>query len=102
MRYMGDHPLSKNQKDIDCIYFILQTLHHHKELIDEVYCQLVKQTTNNKSNRIDSCQKGWRLITIICAFYKASDILKHYLLKYLENNAYDSKRPFNGLFIILF
>jgi hypothetical protein len=24
MRFMGDHPLAKSQKDIDCIYFVLQ------------------------------------------------------------------------------
>ena len=24
MRFMGDYPLAKNQKDIDCIYFLLQ------------------------------------------------------------------------------
>lgn len=93
---MGDYQLAKGQKEIDCVYFILQTLHHHKELIDEVYCQLMKQTTNNKSNRQDSCQKGWRLMTILCAYFKATNRLKPYLFKYLENNAYDAQRPFNG------
>ena len=24
MRFMGDYPLAKNQKDIDCIYYLLQ------------------------------------------------------------------------------
>ena len=93
---MGDYPLVKNQKDIDCIYFLLQALHHHNELCDEVYCQIMKQTTNNKSTKVDSCQKGWRLMAIITAYYKASDVLKPYLFKYLESNAYDSKRPYNG------
>jgi len=96
MRFMGDYPLAKNQQDIDCIYFILQALHHHKELVDEIYCQLMKQTTNNKSTKAESCQKGWRLMAIMCAYYKASDTLKPYLFKYLENNAYDSKRPNYG------
>ena len=96
MRYMGDYPLTKSQKDIDCVYYLLQTLHHCAELTDEVYCQLMKQTTNNKSHKIESCLRGWRLLTIICAFYKPTDSLKPYLIKYLESNAYDSKRPFNG------
>ncbi len=30
MRYMGDYPLAKGQKEIDCVYFLLQTLHHHR------------------------------------------------------------------------
>ena len=97
MRFMGDYPVVKNQKDIDCIYFLLQALHHHNELCDEVYCQIMKQTTNNKSTKVDSCQKGWRLMAIITAYYKASDALKPYLFKYLESNAYDSKRPYNGI-----
>ena len=111
---MGDYPLAKGQKDIDCIYYLLQvrakiydvtrdikfliikTLHHHNELCDEVYCQLMKQTTNNKSTKIESCQKGWRLMAIITAYFKSSELLKPYLFKYLENNAYDTKRPYNG------
>ena len=56
----------------------------------------MKQTTNNKSSKNDSCLKGWRIIAIVCAYFKASDLLKPYLLKYLENNAYDTKRPYNG------
>jgi hypothetical protein len=99
---MGDYPLAKNQQDIDCIYFILQALHHHKELVDEIYCQLMKQTTNNKSTKAESCQKGWRLMAIMCAYYKTSDTLKPYLFKYLENNAYDTKRPNYGMFTIRF
>jgi myosin-15 len=70
--------------------------------VDEVYCQLIKQTTNNKSPRQDSCQKGWRLVTILTAYYKATDRLKPYLFKYLENNAYDAQRPFNAIAQISF
>lgn len=55
----------------------------------------MKQTTNNKSTKVDSCLKGWRLMGIICSYYRASDALKPYLLKYLENNAFDLKRPYN-------
>jgi myosin-15 len=78
------------------IWNYFKTLHHHNELCDEVYCQLMKQTTNNKSTKTESCQKGWRLMAIITAYFKSSDLLKPYLFKYLENNAYDTKRPYNG------
>ena len=37
-------------------------------------------------------------MAILCAYYKSSDLLKPYLFKYLENNATDSKRPYNSLF----
>lgn len=76
-------------------------MHHQKELCDEIYCQLIKQTTNNKSPKADSCQRGWRLMAIITAYYKSSEVLKPYILKYLESNAYDTKRPYNGVHIYL-
>uniref|UniRef100_A0A3B1J7Z1 MyTH4 domain-containing protein n=1 Tax=Astyanax mexicanus TaxID=7994 RepID=A0A3B1J7Z1_ASTMX len=31
----------------------------------------------------DSCQKGWRLLYILTAYYRCSEVLKPYLLKYL-------------------
>ena len=51
MRYMGDYPLSKGQKPIDCVYSILMACHSQHDLIDELYCQLTKQTTNNRSSK---------------------------------------------------
>ena len=98
---MGDFPLEKDKKDLECVYFLLQVLHHQRELIDEIYCQLIKQLTNNKSVKLDSCLRGWRLMSLICTYYKPSDLLKPYLIKYLENNAYDSKRTFSGIIILI-
>ena len=56
----------------------------------------MKQTTNNKSSIGDSCQRGWRLLSIIAAYFTCSFHLKPFLLKYLETNAYDRRRAFHG------
>jgi myosin-15 len=96
MRFMGDYPLGKSQKEIGCIYYLLKTVYQESELVDEVYCQLIKQTTNNKSTKKDSCFKGWKLISILTMYFKPTDVLKTYLFKYMESNAYDTKRPYNG------
>ena len=74
----------------------LQNCHKHEALRDEVYCQVMKQTTNNKSSVPESCQRGWRLFSVIAAYFTCSEILKPYLLKYLETNAYDKRRAFHG------
>lgn len=71
----------------------LQHCHKFENLRDEVYCQLMKQTTSNKT---DSCQRGWRLLSIVAAYFMCSETLRPFLLKYLETAAYDKRRAFHG------
>ena len=58
-RFMGDLPLLKNQMDVDCAQLVLTYCHKHEVIKDEVFCQIMKQTTNNKSEVPESAQKGW-------------------------------------------
>ena len=48
MWFMGDLPPVKNQMDVECALIILTYCNKHEELKDEVFCQIMKQTTNNK------------------------------------------------------
>lgn len=96
MRYMGDYPMSKNQSEVDCVYSILVSCHKIPALRDEVYCQIIKQTTSNKSSKPDSCQRGWRLFSIVAAYFDCSENLKPYLFKFLEAAAYDKRRAYHG------
>ncbi|PSN58257.1 Unconventional myosin-XV [Blattella germanica] len=96
MRYMGDLPMAPDSTEVKCVYTILMHCHKHEALRDEVYCQLMKQTTNNKSPKPDSCQRGWRLFSIVAAYFVCSDTLKPYLFKYLETAAYDKRRAYHG------
>ncbi|XP_039291022.1 unconventional myosin-XV [Nilaparvata lugens] len=93
MRYMGDLPTTPDLTEVKCVYTILMHCHKHEPLRDEVYCQLMKQTTSNKN---ESCQRGWRLLSIVAAYFTCSDTLRPFLLKYLETAAYDKRRAFHG------
>ncbi|KAK0170258.1 hypothetical protein PV328_010838 [Microctonus aethiopoides] len=96
MRYMGDQPLPPDMSEVKCVYTILMHCHKFEALRDEVYCQLMKQTTNNKSPNPDSCQRGWRLFSIVAAYFTCSEGLRPYLIKYLETAAYDKRRAYHG------
>ncbi|XP_060860512.1 unconventional myosin-XV isoform X5 [Metopolophium dirhodum] len=93
MRYMGDLPTTPEFTEVKCVYTILMHCHKFESLRDEVYCQLMKQTTNNKT---ETCQRGWRLLSIVAAYFTCSENLRPFLLKYLETAAYDKRRAFHG------
>ena len=56
--------------------------------------------TNLLSGVQDSCQKGWRLFSIIAAYFTCSPLLKPYLFKYLESSAYDKRRAYHGTALV--
>ena len=95
-RYMGDAALKKSQSLADCVYELMLICHRFPPLRDEVYAQIAKQTTNNKSPRPDSPIKGWRLFSILTAYFDCSAVLKPYLLKYLSDAAGDLRRAYHG------
>ncbi|KAG0412621.1 hypothetical protein HPB47_010213 [Ixodes persulcatus] len=44
----------------------------------------------------DSCQRGWRLFSIVAAYFDCSENLRPYLFKFLETAAYDKRRAYHG------
>ncbi|KAF6020514.1 Myo15 [Bugula neritina] len=94
LMFMGDLPMPEPITELDCVFRILKACHQQPELKDEIYCQLTKQTTNNKSSNSNSCSRGWRLLTLLCCWFVCSDILKPFLLTYLQQNAADPSRTY--------
>ncbi|CAB3401132.1 unnamed protein product [Caenorhabditis bovis] len=97
MRFMGDEQLKKSESITDVVFKILLICHKHPLLRDEVYCQLIKQTTSNTSLHADSVLRGWRLLLIVTSYFPSSLTLKPYLLQYLSENAEDLQRPNHGI-----
>uniref|UniRef100_A0A673IR59 Unconventional myosin-XV-like n=1 Tax=Sinocyclocheilus rhinocerous TaxID=307959 RepID=A0A673IR59_9TELE len=82
MKFMGDYPM-KSQTEQEVVSTFLRLSGEYGLLRDEAYCQVLKQITVNTSSKTESCQRGWRLLYILTAYYKCSEALKPYLLKYL-------------------
>ncbi|GMT07041.1 hypothetical protein PENTCL1PPCAC_29215 [Pristionchus entomophagus] len=96
MKYMGDEPLKKGELITDVVYRLFMMMKRLEILRDEAYCQLIRQTTNNRSEQADSLVRGWRLFIILTSFFDCSSVLKPYLMKHLIDVANDSRRPFHG------
>ncbi|XP_017773416.1 PREDICTED: unconventional myosin-XV [Nicrophorus vespilloides] len=96
LRYCGDLPLTPEMSEVKCVYTVLMHCHKHFPLRDEVYCQLMKQTTSNKSDSPESCQRAWRLLSIIAAYFACSDVLGPFLTEHLSSAASDRRRLCHG------
>ncbi|XP_072043238.1 unconventional myosin-XV-like [Amphiura filiformis] len=89
MQIMGDYPLrvkpgmSRDDSIYDCVLTIVKACTEHPGLIDEIYCHVIKQITNNRSSKESSCIFGWRFLYLLSSFFKCSDKLKPYLKQYL-------------------
>uniref|UniRef100_W4VR33 Putative myosin class ii heavy chain n=1 Tax=Corethrella appendiculata TaxID=1370023 RepID=W4VR33_9DIPT len=96
LRYCGDLPPDPELTEVKCVYTVLMHCHKHLTLRDEVYCQLMKQTTANRSTCSDSSQRAWRLLSILAAYFGCSDALKPYLTEHLTSAASDRRRSCHG------
>uniref|UniRef100_A0A8R1HLW9 Uncharacterized protein n=1 Tax=Caenorhabditis japonica TaxID=281687 RepID=A0A8R1HLW9_CAEJA len=96
LKFMGDEPLKKSESMTDVVFKVLIICHRHPTLRDEVYSQLIKQTTSNNSAKPNSALRGWRLLSILTAYFPSSLTLKPYILQYLGDNADDWQRPYHG------
>ncbi|XP_029603741.1 unconventional myosin-XV-like, partial [Salmo trutta] len=95
MRFMGDHPL-KGLTEQEVVNTFLKLIGQFGLMKDEAYCQILKQITGNTSSKPDSCQRGWRLLYILTAFHRCSEVLKPFLLKFLQDASRSQGVVFQG------
>ncbi|XP_061534898.1 unconventional myosin-XV [Phycodurus eques] len=96
MRFMGDLSL-KGLTEQEVVSTFLKLVGKFTLMRDEAYCQVVKQVTANTSSKPDSCQRGWRLLYILTAFSRCSEVLKPFLLKYLTQASHGAGVQYQGI-----
>ncbi|XP_073705873.1 unconventional myosin-VIIb [Garra rufa] len=83
LKYMGDYPVKHVRTPIDLTNQIFGPATAHVELRDEIYCQIMKQLTNN--NHGLSMERGWQLLWLCCGLFPPSQLLLKYAQRFLES-----------------
>jgi len=80
--YMGDQ---YHAYPVTLAYEVVNTGVNEELLRDEIFCQLIKQTSKNPS--IDSCLLGWKLMYLCVSTFWPSDELRPCVLSHLAAHA---------------
>ncbi|XP_044291458.1 unconventional myosin-VIIb [Varanus komodoensis] len=95
MRYMGDYPSKQERSPVELTDQIFVAAIQEELLHDEIYCQIMKQLTEN-NNRY-SLNRGWQLLWLCTGLFPPSKSLLKHAQKFMEtrqkeNLALDCRR----------
>lgn len=95
MKFMGDYPSKQTHSSVEVTDQIFVAAIKEEVLRDEIYCQIMKQLTDNR-NRY-SVTKGWQLLWLCTGLFPPSKSLLKHAQKFIETRqkeplALDCKR----------
>uniref|UniRef100_A0A3B5B673 FERM domain-containing protein n=1 Tax=Stegastes partitus TaxID=144197 RepID=A0A3B5B673_9TELE len=87
MKYMGDYPIKQMRSPMELTDVIFGPAMQHRELQDEIYCQIMRQMTNNRSRL--SMERGWQLLWMCTGLFPPSVDLMEHAQRFLESRRKD-------------
>uniref|UniRef100_A0A8C4V796 Myosin VIIB n=1 Tax=Falco tinnunculus TaxID=100819 RepID=A0A8C4V796_FALTI len=82
MKFMGDYPSKQTHSSVEVTDQIFVAAIQEEVLRDEIYCQIMKQLTENR-NRY-SVTKGWQLLWLCTGLFPPSKSLLKHAQKFVE------------------
>jgi len=73
------------------LYEVVELGMQGQPLADEIYCQIVKQLTDNPNHQ--SCSQAWKLLGTCATYFPPSTDLANYVHVFLRNNAPSNLQP---------
>ncbi|KAK2895631.1 hypothetical protein Q8A73_015119 [Channa argus] len=84
---MGDYPIKQVRSPVELTDQIFGSATQHEALRDEIYCQIMRQMTNNNSRL--SMERGWQLMWLCTGLFMPSQSLLKYTQRFLESRPRD-------------
>ncbi|XP_013181332.1 PREDICTED: myosin-VIIa-like [Papilio xuthus] len=81
-KYMGDLPAAKPRSATEYTDEIFKAALNEPSLRDEVYCQIMKQLTNNRIQLSE--ERGWELMWLVTGIFACGQILIKDLVEFLK------------------
>ncbi|XP_068459277.1 unconventional myosin-VIIb-like [Clinocottus analis] len=91
LKYMGDYPIKHARSPLELTDQIFGPATQHEALQDEVYCQIMRQMTNNSSRL--SMERGWQLMWLCLGLFSPSQKLMRHTQRFLESRPRDQLAP---------